>query len=374
MDQRKEERSTENSGLFEVRHFPCPQCGAELCYDPPKRALACEYCGYAEEIGGAPAPKHDLAEGLERERGPVEREGQVSCPKCGADYTLEPLRESTRCPYCETPAIRDPLNPLPPDGVLPFRIDEQEAHRLFARWIGSLWLAPGELSRVVDTRKKLTGWYLPYWMFDADTESRYRGERGDAYYVTVERVRMIDGRERLVREQERRIRWTPVSGRVARRFEEWPVSAERKIPRHLLEQLAPWPSREAIGMEEKAICGFETREYGIALPDGHAEARREMAARIRLDVLRDIGGDEQRIHGIDTRWSDERYNYLLLPVWSTAFRYKGKTYHYVVNGVTGVVRGERPYSWWKIAGIVAAALGLLAVAAYWEQIRAWFGG
>jgi hypothetical protein len=226
---------------------------------------------------------------------------------------------------------------------------------------------------VVDTRKKLTGWYLPHWLFDADTESRYQGERGDAYYVTVERMRVIDGRERRIRERERRIRWTPVSGRVARRFEEWPVSAEREIPRYLLAQLAPWPSREAIGMEEKAICGFETREYGIALPEGHAEARREMAARIRLDVLRDIGGDEQRIHGIDTRWSDERYRYLLLPVWSTSFRYKGRTYHYVVNGVTGVVRGERPYSWWKIAGIAAAVLGVLAAAAYWEQIRAWFG-
>ena len=368
------EREGKETLTFQVRHYPCPGCGAELRYSPSRRALACEYCGHEEALEAERVPPHPLEEGLAREEGPVEKAGSVTCPKCGAGYPLAPLRTATCCPYCETPAIRNPLNPLPPDGVLPFRIEEKEAHQLFARWIGSLWLAPGELSRVVDTRKKLTGWYLPHWFFDADTESRYRGERGDAYYVTVERMRVVNGRERLVREQERRIRWTPVSGRVARRFDDWPVAAEREIPRHLLQGLAPWPSGDALAIRDEALCGFEAREYGIPLDAGHAEAREGMAARIRMDVRRDIGGDEQRIHGIDTRWSDERYKYLLLPVWSTAFRYKGKTYHYVINGVTGVVRGERPYSWWKIAGLVAAVLSALAVAAYWDQIRAWFVG
>ena len=359
---------------FEVRHYPCPGCGAEMKFSPAAGTLACEYCGHEEpkpEIS-APGP-HPLVELKARESGPVEQEGEVSCPKCGATYPLPALRQASCCPYCETPALRDPLNPVAPDGVLPFRIEEREAHGNFARWIGSLWFAPSELSRVVDAKKKLQGYYIPHWLFDADTDSTYQGERGDAYYETVERMRVVDGKEQLVREQVRKIRWTPVSGRVARRFRDLPICAEGRLPRRLVAALDPWPFGDAFGSDEKLLCGFEVQEYGVSLAQGHSEAVEVMKNRIYRDVLEDIGGDEQRVHGIDTRWRDEGARELLLPVWTTHFRYKGKEYHYVINGVTGVVKGERPYSYWKIAGLVAAIALIIAVAAYWDQIRAALG-
>jgi len=48
----------------------------------------------------------------------------------------------------------------------------------------------------------------------------------------------------------------------------------------------------------------------------------------------------------------------LLPLWTAAFTFKGKTYRFVVNGRNGKIRGERPYSIIKIglAGIAAAAV------------------
>ena len=359
---------------FEVRHYPCPGCGAEMKFAPSIGALACEYCGHEEPKPETPAPgPHPLEEFKRQESGPVEEEGEVSCPKCGATYPLPALRQASCCPYCETPALRDPLNPVAPDGVLPFRIEEKEAHSHFARWIGSLWFAPSELSRVVDAKKKLQGYYIPHWLFDADTESIYQGERGDAYYETVERMRVVNGREQLVREQVRKIRWTPVAGRVARRFRDLPICAEGRLPRRLVAALDPWPFNDAFSNDEKLLCGFEVQEYGVPLERGHSEAVEVMKNRIYMDVLEDIGGDEQRVHGIDTRWSDERGRELLLPVWATAFRYKSKEYHYVINGVTGVVKGERPYSYWKISGLVAAIALIVAMAAYWDQIRAALG-
>ena len=51
------------------------------------------------------------------------------------------------------------------------------------------------------------------------------------------------------------------------------------------------------------------------------------------------------------------YKYLLLPTWSLAYRYNDKTYHVVVNGATGEVQGERP---WSVAKIAAAVLGAAA--------------
>jgi hypothetical protein len=57
---------------------------------------------------------------------------------------------------------------------------------------------------------------------------------------------------------------------------------------------------------------------------------------------------------------------VLLPVWSTALRYRGRVYRLTVNAQTGALAGEQPYSRGKLA-LAAGAVGL-AVAA---MIAAW---
>ena len=73
-----------------------------------------------------------------------------------------------------------------------------------------------------------------------------------------------------------------------------------------------------------------------------------MAGVIEGDVRHDIGGDVQRIDSINTDYSAETFKHILLPVWMAAYKYGGKSYRFLVNGQTGEVQGERPYSWWKI--------------------------
>ncbi|KJZ27997.1 hypothetical protein TW83_18070, partial [Paracoccus sp. S4493] len=85
-------------------------------------------------------------------------------------------------------------------------------------WLGSLWFAPSGLTAYARKDRRLSGIYSPFWTFDADTTSRYRGQRGDAYYVMVQSTQTVNGRTQTVSRQERRIRWTPVSGQVARQF------------------------------------------------------------------------------------------------------------------------------------------------------------
>jgi hypothetical protein len=51
---------------------------------------------------------------------------------------------------------------------------------------------------------------------------------------------------------------------------------------------------------------------------------------------------------------------MLLPVWIACYLHAGKTYNILVNGRTGEIAGERPYSVPKIVAAVAAALLVLA--------------
>jgi len=76
---------------------------------------------------------------------------------------------------------------------------------------------------------------------------------------------------------------------------------------------------------------------------------------------RDIGGDEQRIEAVETAWSGETFKHILLPVWMSAYRYRGKVYHILINARTGELIGARPYSAWKITLTVLAILLLIGI-------------
>ena len=85
-----------------------------------------------------------------------------------------------------------------------------------------------------------------------------------------------------------------------------------------------------------------------------------MVGRIHTAVVNDIPGDTYRYLDTDIRTWDETFKHCLLPVWISAYQYKGKTFHYVVNGVTGKRDGTAPYSWVKITFAVLFVLALSA--------------
>jgi len=81
-------------------------------------------------------------------------------------------------------------------------------------------------------------------------------------------------------------------------------------------------------------------------------------------VRGDIGGDEQRVTHVATNYSAVTFKHLLLPVYVGAYRFRDKVYQVVLNGRTGEVQGERPYSFWKIflfALFLAAVLLIVAL-------------
>jgi hypothetical protein len=67
---------------------------------------------------------------------------------------------------------------------------------------------------------------------------------------------------------------------------------------------------------------------------------------------------------MDIRHTDPSFKHVLLPVWLGALRYGGRTYRLSINGRTGEVQGERPYSVWKILAAALLALIVLGAIAY----------
>lgn len=354
--------------------WPCSQCGAQLRYAPGQTHLVCAHCGHEQDIPAEPPRTRaralqelDLARGLgdDLSSADMEEVRTTSCPGCGARIEVTGATHATSCPFCDTPVVLDTgsARQIKPQALVPFVLSESEARQRMIAWMGSLWFAPGTLLEYARKGRALTGIYVPFWTFDAATASRYSGERGEYYYETrTVRVR-VNGRMETRQEQVRRTRWYPASGRVARDFDDMLVMASRSLPKRLGDDLTPWDLGALVPYAPDYLAGFQAEGYTVPLAEGHREARDRMENVIRSDVRRDIGGDEQRIHDIQTRWSDETFKHILLPVWMAAYRYNGKSYRFLVNGQTGEVQGERPWSVWKIAFAVllVAALALGAV-------------
>ncbi len=352
------------NAITQEHRFPCDNCGSDMEFTPGEHLLTCTHCGNTEavtegrsrairELDFNSAVRGALAEAE------MEETRVTQCPNCAAQVEFDPDIHATECPFCATPVVADTgaHRHIKPKGVVPFELDERAARKAMVDWLGRRWFAPNGLQEYAKKGRKLDGIYVPYWTYDADTKSSYSGERGVDYQVRQTVVR--DGKK--VDVMVTKTRWNRVRGRVARDFDDVLVLASNSLPRPYTDALAPWDLAHLSPYSPEYLAGFRAEAYTIALDDGFAEARTVMDNTITRDVRFDIGGDRQRIHSVDTDVSNVTFKHILLPVWMAAYKYRGATYRFVVNGQTGAVRGERPYSAIKIA--IAVIIGLLVAAA-----------
>ena len=291
---------------------------------------------------------------------------EVDCPGCGADVDFEFFELSKCCPYCKTPLVTTTVNKLPPNAILPFVVNKDEAKKIFKDWLGSLWFAPNSLSNLLDFEHQFDAVYIPYFSFDASTYSYYSGARGDAYYVEVVREMYVNGKLQRVTQMERRIRWTNVNGDVARDFIDVLIVAQSDIPK-TIQKIYSYDLNMLLDYNPSFLSGYKSSEYNIEMKQCYAAAKDYMQNIIYRDVLWDIGGDEQKVYNIDSNYNNELFEVVMLPIWISSFDYKNKKYFITVNGVNGEIIGDRPYSYVKIFFLVAAIALILSALFYFSD-------
>lgn len=350
-------------------YYPCTSCGARLEFAPGQHALKCPYCATENQIATADGAQRsdavqelDYNSYLEQAAGNealIERQ-TVKCPGCGAASQLAQNMAADRCPFCATPLIAANAyaqRTIQPRAIAPFQIRDQQARESFKKWIRGLWFAPNALKRSYRESSGLKGIYLPYWTYDSDSHTSYQGERGDHYYTTETYTENGMTRTRQVR----RTRWSPAWGEVFVHFDDVTVPATRALPLDYLNKLEPWNLGALQPYRDEYVSGFVVEAYQTGLQSGFTLARERMEDGIRVAIRRDIGGDEQRIHSMNPRFSAITFKHILLPIWLSSYQYEGKTWRFLVNGQTGEVQGERPWSAWKIAGAILLVVVLVII-------------
>jgi DNA-directed RNA polymerase subunit RPC12/RpoP len=357
------------------KHFKCPQCGGDLEFSPGATAQKCQYCEHEIVIPQSEAEIKELDFHEYLANASASEDMQeitvVTCQACAASITLDPNITSDECPYCASTLVvtGGSVKELKPKSLLPFKITKAEGLNAYKKWIKSLWFAPDRLKQFAKLNDKLAGIYIPYWTYDANTTTWYTGQRGEDYYVTEHYTTTVNGKTVSKTRQVRKTRWYPASGVVWNSFDDILVLASKSLPKKHADKLEPWDLHNLEPYNDAFLSGFRTESYQVELEEGMDEAKTVMDEAIQQTVKRDIGGDHQRIHSTRSQYDNVKFKHILLPIWLSAYRFNSKVYRFLVNGRTGEVQGERPYSWIKITLTVLLVIAVIAAIGYWFSTK-----
>ncbi len=348
----------------DVATRPCWSCGGQLEFHIESQQLQCPQCGYSEAIVHDPNAAvveqvynpHALQAFAGSEMTHAEGEKEIVCQNCGGHTTFVGTMTSTRCPYCATPIQRTDVHEAPDrlrvDAVLPFAITDDQASAALENWISKRWFAPTEFKKY-STAGSFESVYASYFTYDASAMTDYRGERGET------RTRTVGHGEN--RRTETYTEWYHASGRVWNEFDDVTILANTGFTEKYVNKLDPWPAHQIQPYHSDYIAGHLCRTYDRDIQQCFVDARRIMDQTIDQSIRHDIGGSDQRIHDRQTQLSNVTYKHVLLPIWLLTVIYEGQPWQVFINGATGEIHGERPWSKVKIAATIALVVTIIVV-------------
>jgi Zn finger protein HypA/HybF involved in hydrogenase expression len=340
----------------EVRTFRCPQCNGIISYSPDDQELVCPYCGYKQQIGarvvGLAADRFEFTlEALDQsEKGwGVERQS-IHCEACNAMFSAGGGALSTTCPFCGSNRVvtRSAMHDfIRPGYLIPFTVDEEQCRTALRQWLGRGWMHPPELRRA-DAVGRFTGMYVPFWIFDAHIQAHWRAEVG----YERQRRHYRDGKW----ETETVIEWRWENGDVHLPIQNMLVYGTDKISTLLLERLYPYDLGKLTVYDAAYLAGWQAQAYDIQLKPAWEVGKRRMREEAKDACYGRIHSSHVRNFSMTADFDQERWRYVLLPVYLVTYTFAEKTYHAMVNGQTAAVAGQKPVSWLRVWLAIALVL------------------
>jgi DNA-directed RNA polymerase subunit RPC12/RpoP len=310
----------------------CPHCEGSLTVLERTGQAECRFCGWrGEPPAGAAGEDLLMAALLERRAQPVRwqiDQRVLHCHACGAEHTLPADQLASRCPFCASAQVivNDALGSFEqPDALLPFAISREEAGARIKERLRGLderlkgWLAENRVARA-----SLNGFYLPFWLFDAQ--------------VMVNRTRIDRSQSRL----------GPTRGSLQPAYQHttesdgvlnFPVCAVESPPAKLIDGLGRYELGALRAYDPAMLTRYGAELYSIEVDSAALTARSRISQLMReRHARRDYGDDGEVSINITSLIQTMSYRLALLPVWiATLEERDGDRRPALVNGQTGQV-------------------------------------
>lgn len=347
--------------------YKCPNCGAAMEFDSELQQLKCTGCGtsmgvneYQESYGYL---YQQESESRETMNGQGQHDGENSaqrgsvnmkiyhCQSCGAELVSDEYTSATICSFCGNPSlVEDRLNgAFEPSSVIPFKINKEQARKIYKDWVKKGPLTPKTLS-TDSTIEKISGVYVPFWLYDFRASSQMHAKaekvrttrRGDTEYIYTDHFQVYRD--------------------VEADFIKVPADASEKMPDDIMDKLEPFNYDELKPFSMPYLSGYLSERYNYT--DSQMQSRvGQRINRYITEIARSTiqGYSSVTVLGNDVSMQDLHNEYALLPVWMLNCRYKGKDFQFMLNGQTGKIVADRPISMGKAAAYGAAIFLLMMI-------------
>ena len=335
----------------------CPSCNASIKYNPKDKNWVCEYCGSKftleqleeNEKNFKDTSVNESRELKDRKKSKNKDEEEMDeyyCEDCGARILADKNTAATFCVYCKNTAILKSrlTDEFSPTKIIPFNKTKEDAIEAFKSIGKGKYLMPKEFSNPKNI-EELTGVYIPFWLYSCDMKGDVKGKgtkviswtSGDYIYTKTDTY-----------DVERVGKYT---------FENIPVDGSIRFNDAVMNSIEPFNYEELVDFSYSYLSGFLAEKYDVKQDD----AKRITIERAKNTTLDDLVAKARHDGYASFTPSSKNYeiekekiDYVLLPVWMVNIKYKDKLHTFAMNGQTGKMIGDIPYS--KAKAVIYSAL------------------
>lgn len=332
---------------------PCPACGSPI--EPGDKF--CPACGtQTEEAPGVAVA--DQAQAPDQKH--------FHCNNCGSDVSTDPSQRSYTCPFCDSTYVVEfspaESNRQRPEFVIGFSVTLEQAQQKFQAWLrDNSVFRPGDLvaQAVAD---KMRGVYLPFWSFSMLAESQWSASIGEHWYRT-ETYTETDSKGNTVTKtrQVQETEWWPLSGSHHHYYSGYLVSGSKGLPQDQAERIKPFQLPALKRYQPYFLAGWYNEEYSVDREQALAACQQYFYQQEQSNIGSFLPGDTHRSLAVETRFRQVNSDLCLLPVYVLSYKYRDKLYRFLVNGQTGKIAGDKPWSWHRIWGAIGAGFVLILI-------------
>ena len=274
----------------------------------------------------------DTAAGGEWTEGEKEGLRVYVCGTCAGEIIADEHTGATACPYCGNPVVMmgQFAGDLKPDLVIPFKLDKKAAVEALKRHYKGKLLLPKVFSQE-NHIQEIKGVYVPVWLFDTEAQANMRWK--------ATRVRSWSDSDYIYTETQHYS--VTRGGTIA--FDHVPVDGSTKMDDALMESIEPFDFSQAVDFRTAYLSGFLADRYDVGSEQRVARANDRIRTSTEQAFASTVGGYTTLIPVCNhVQLKNGRAKYALYPVWLLNTTWKGKNYHFAMNGQTGRFVGDLP--------------------------------
>ena len=327
-----------------LQQYKCPCCDGAIEFSSREQRMKCPYCDTEFEMETLEAYDRELKEessddmtwdtaaGGEWTEGEKEGLRVYVCQSCAGEIVTDETTGAASCPYCGNPVVMKEqfLGDLKPDFVIPFKLDKKAAVEALKRHYKGKLLLPKVFSQE-NHIQEIKGVYVPVWLFDTEAQANMRWK--------ATRVRSWSDSDYICTETQHYS--VTRGGTIA--FDHVPVDGSTKMDDALMESIEPFDFSQAVDFRTAYLSGFLADRYDVGSEQSVARANDRIRTSTEQAFASTVGGYTTLIPVCNhVQLKNGRAKYALYPVWLLNTTWKGKNYHFAMNGQTGRFVGDLP--------------------------------